>query len=45
MVKSFSYGISNCEITIILQDHKVDYLGVASVNEGINLRKCGQLWL
>ncbi|WGH26273.1 MAG: alanine racemase [Candidatus Bostrichicola ureolyticus] len=43
MVKSFSYGSSsssNCEIPIFLQNH-VDYLGVASVNEGINLRNCG----
>ena len=41
MVKALSYGSGGAEIASILQYHKVDYLGVAYVDEGIELRKAG----
>jgi len=41
MVKAFSYGNGNYEIANLLQYHKVDYLGVAFADEGIELRKSG----
>jgi alanine racemase len=41
MVKAFSYGAGNAEIAMLLQYHKVDYLGVAFADEGIMLRKAG----
>jgi alanine racemase len=41
MVKAFAYGSGGAEIAGILQYHKVDYLGVAYVDEGIELRKSG----
>jgi Alr-MurF fusion protein len=40
MVKAFAYG-SGAEIAGILQFHKVDYLGVAYADEGVELRKAG----
>lgn len=40
MVKAFAYG-SGAEIAGILQYHKVDYLGVAYTDEGVELRKAG----
>ncbi len=39
MVKAFAYGSGSSEIANVLQYHKVDYLGVAYVDEGIELRK------
>jgi alanine racemase len=41
MVKAFSYGGGSFEIANLLQFHKVDYLGVAYADEGIELRKSG----
>ncbi|GAB1464317.1 bifunctional UDP-N-acetylmuramoyl-tripeptide:D-alanyl-D-alanine ligase/alanine racemase [Pedobacter sp.] len=41
MVKAFSYGSGSFEIANLLQHHKVDYLTVAYVDEGIALRKAG----
>ncbi|POY37572.1 bifunctional UDP-N-acetylmuramoyl-tripeptide:D-alanyl-D-alanine ligase/alanine racemase [Solitalea longa] len=41
MVKAFSYGSGSFEIANVLQFHKVDYLAVAYVDEGIVLRKSG----
>lgn len=41
MVKAFAYGSGGAEIAGILQFHKVDYLGVAYADEGIELRKAG----
>ncbi len=41
MVKAFAYGSGASEIAGILQFHKVDYLGVAYADEGIELRKAG----
>jgi alanine racemase len=39
MVKAFSYGSGGYEIANLLEFHKVDYLAVAYVDEGIALRK------
>jgi alanine racemase len=39
MVKAFAYGSGSNEIANILQYHKVDYLGVAYADEGVDLRK------
>lgn len=41
MVKAFAYGSGGAEIAGILQFHKVDYLGVAYTDEGIELRNAG----
>jgi alanine racemase len=41
MVKAFSYGSGSFEIAGLLQHQKVDYLGVAFADEGIELRKAG----
>ena len=41
MVKAFAYGSSSYEIAKLLEYHKVDYLGVAYSDEGIELRKKG----
>jgi alanine racemase len=41
MVKAFSYGSGSFEIANALQFHKIDYLGVAYTDEGIDLRKGG----
>ncbi len=41
MVKAFSYGTGGFEIARLLEFHKVDYLGVAYVDEGVTLRKAG----
>jgi alanine racemase len=38
MVKAFSYGSGSFEIANLLQFHKVDYLAVAYIDEGIDLR-------
>jgi alanine racemase len=41
MVKALAYGSGGAEIANLLQFHKVDYLGVAYVDEGVQLRKAG----
>lgn len=41
MVKAKSYGLGDTEIATVLQQHRVDYLGVAYVDEGVNLRRWG----
>lgn len=41
MVKAFGYGNGGFEIAKVLEHHKVDYLGVAFADEGIELRKAG----
>ena len=38
MVKAFAYGSGSNEIANLLQYHRVDYLGVAYVDEGVDLR-------
>jgi alanine racemase len=39
MVKAFGYGSGSIEIANILQYHKVNYLGVAYADEGVELRR------
>ncbi len=39
MVKAFAYGSGSIEIANVLQYNRVDYLGVAYIDEGIDLRK------
>lgn len=39
MVKAFAYGSGSEEVANILQYHRVDYLGVAFADEGVELRK------
>ena len=41
MVKASAYGSGSVEIANILQYHQIDYLGVAYVEEGIELRNNG----
>lgn len=41
MVKAFSYGSGSFEVANLLQFNKVEYLAVAFVDEGIDLRKAG----
>lgn len=41
MVKALSYGSGSFEIANLLQHQKVDYLGVAFTDEGVELRKAG----
>lgn len=41
MVKAFSYGLGGYEIAEFLQYHHIDYLAVAYVDEGVDLRKNG----
>ena len=41
MVKALAYGSGGTEIAHLLQFHKVDYLGVAYVDEAVQLRKAG----
>jgi alanine racemase len=41
MVKAFSYGSGSYEIANMLQFQRVDYLGVAFVDEGVSLRQSG----
>ena len=41
MVKALAYGSNSVEIARILEYHGVDFLGVAYVDEGIELRKNG----
>jgi alanine racemase len=39
MVKAFAYGSGSEEVANLLQYHRVDYLGVAYTDEGVDLRK------
>lgn len=39
MVKAFAYGSGSVEVANVLQYNKVDYLGVAYADEGVDLRK------
>jgi len=39
MVKAFAYGSGSEEVANLLQYHRIDYLGVAYTDEGIELRK------
>jgi Alr-MurF fusion protein len=39
MVKAFAYGSGSNEIANVLEYHKIDYLGVAYSDEGVELRK------
>jgi Alr-MurF fusion protein len=39
MVKAFAYGSGSVEVANVLQYHKIDYLGVAYADEGVELRK------
>jgi len=41
MVKALAYGSGSFEIASLLQFHKVDYLAVAFVDEGVALREAG----
>ncbi len=41
MVKAFAYGSGSAELIFALQFHKVDYLAVAYIDEGIALREQG----
>ena len=41
MVKAFSYGSGSFEIANWLEHQRIDYLGVAYIDEGIELRKAG----
>lgn len=41
MVKAFAYGAGPAEISTLLEYHRVSYLGVAFVDEGIQLRDAG----
>lgn len=41
MVKAFAYGSGSAEVAHLLQYHRVDYLAVAYVDEGVFLRENG----
>lgn len=41
MVKASGYGTGSAEVAKLLEFHKVDYLGVAYADEGIELRQAG----
>lgn len=41
MVKAFGYGTGGFEVAQALENHNVDYLGVAYADEGADLRKKG----
>ncbi|SFF00126.1 alanine racemase [Spirosoma endophyticum] len=41
MVKAFAYGSGSAEVAQLLQFHRVDYLGVAYADEGVQLRQNG----
>ncbi len=41
MVKAFAYGSGSYEVANLLQYHRVDYLGVAYTDEGVDLRTHG----
>lgn len=41
MVKANAYGLGSYDVSEFLQHHHIDYLGVAFVDEGVELRKKG----
>ena len=41
MVKAFSYGLGTYDVAKLLEENRVDYLGVANIYEGIELRRAG----
>lgn len=41
MVKASAYGAGKAEVASVLQYHHVDYLTVAYIDEGVELRRCG----
>jgi alanine racemase len=41
MVKASAYGSGSVEVALAMQYYGCDYLGVAFVNEGVELRQCG----
>ncbi|MBD1398613.1 bifunctional UDP-N-acetylmuramoyl-tripeptide:D-alanyl-D-alanine ligase/alanine racemase [Pontibacter sp. JH31] len=41
MVKAYAYGSGSFEVANLLQFHRVDYLAVAYVDEGVSLREHG----
>ncbi|MDR0565613.1 MAG: bifunctional UDP-N-acetylmuramoyl-tripeptide:D-alanyl-D-alanine ligase/alanine racemase [Prevotellaceae bacterium] len=41
MVKANAYGAGICEVARLLQRQRVDYLGVAFADEGVQLRRAG----
>jgi Alr-MurF fusion protein len=41
MVKAYAYGLGGYEVAEFLQHHHIDYLGVAYVDEGVDLRRNG----
>lgn len=41
MVKAFAYGSGPAEIASLLEYHRVNYLGVANADEGVELRNAG----
>jgi alanine racemase len=41
MVKAFSYGLGTYDVAKVLEENTVDYLGVANIYEGVELRKAG----
>lgn len=41
LVKAFAYGSGHRELAQLLEYHRVDYLGVAFVDEGVALRQAG----
>jgi len=41
MVKALAYGSGSIEVANLLEFHRVDYLGVAYIDEGVTLRKNG----
>lgn len=41
MVKASSYGTGKAEVAHVLQYHRVDYLTVAYIDEGVELRRSG----
>jgi len=41
MVKAFGYGTGAKEVAQLLEENRVDYLGVAYIDEGLALRKAG----
>jgi alanine racemase len=41
MVKAFSYGLGTYDVAKLLEVNNADYLGVANIYEGIELRKAG----
>ena len=41
MVKAFAYGTGLTEVSELLQQEQVDYLGVAYLDEAVELRKNG----